>query len=47
MTDTHFTGEVFQDTYVLERVIGEGGMGRVYEASHRRLTRRFAVKSRR
>ncbi len=44
MTDTHFTGEIFQGTYRLERVIGEGAMGIVYEASHCRLSRRFAVK---
>ncbi len=39
-----FTGEVLQETYLLERVIGRGAMGIVYEASHRRLNRRFAVK---
>lgn len=39
-----FTGEVLQETYLLERVIGRGAMGIVYEASHRRLVRRFAVK---
>jgi eukaryotic-like serine/threonine-protein kinase len=37
-------GQVLQDTYRLERLIGEGGMGTVYEASHLRLARRFAVK---
>jgi eukaryotic-like serine/threonine-protein kinase len=42
--EPHFTGEVFQETYCLERLIGKGGMGVVYEASHRRLSRRFAVK---
>jgi eukaryotic-like serine/threonine-protein kinase len=37
-------GQVLHETYRLERAIGEGGMGAVYEASHTRLTRRFAVK---
>jgi serine/threonine-protein kinase len=37
-------GEVLQETYRLERLIGEGGMGKVFEASHTRLRRRFAVK---
>ena len=37
-------GQVLHETYTLERVIGQGGVGVVYEASHRRLSRRFAVK---
>lgn len=38
-------GSVLGDTYELIRVIGEGGMGRVYEARHTRLfSKRFAVK---
>ena len=36
--------EVHKDTYVLERLIGRGGFGVVYEASHLRLERRFAIK---
>src|SRR4051812_42333083 len=38
------TGQVLSETYRLERKIAEGGMGVVYEASHVRLPRRFAVK---
>jgi len=38
-------GSVLGDSYEILRVIGEGGMGRVYEAAHRRLrNKRFAVK---
>lgn len=44
MAEAHYIGATFQGTYRLERVIGEGGMGVVYEASHCRLSRRFAIK---
>jgi len=37
-------GKVLQETYRIERSIGSGGMGSVYEASHLRLPKRFAVK---
>jgi eukaryotic-like serine/threonine-protein kinase len=37
-------GKVLGGSYHLVRLIGEGGMGAVYEAEHIRLPRRFAVK---
>jgi serine/threonine protein kinase len=38
-------GLVLDDTYHLTRIIGEGAMGRVYEARHKRLfSKRFAIK---
>jgi serine/threonine-protein kinase len=40
-----FIGVVLGESYEIMRAIGEGGMGRVYEARHKRLTsKRFAVK---
>jgi serine/threonine-protein kinase len=39
-------GKLIGETYQIVRVVGEGGMGRVYEARHLRLReRRFAVKT--
>ena len=38
------TGAVLVDTYRIERLIAEGGMGAVYEASHLRIPKKFAVK---
>lgn len=39
-------GKLLGETYQIVRVVGEGGMGRVYEARHLRLKqRRYAVKT--
>jgi serine/threonine protein kinase len=38
-------GSVLAETYRVERLIGQGGMGSVYEASHLRVPRRFAIKT--
>jgi serine/threonine-protein kinase len=38
------TGQVLGEKYRLARLIGEGGMGAVYEAQHLVVKRRFAVK---
>jgi tRNA A-37 threonylcarbamoyl transferase component Bud32 len=37
-------GELFDDTYRLIRLVGEGAMGAVYEATHARLAGRYAIK---
>ncbi len=38
-------GQTLSETYVVKRVLGQGGMGRVYEASHTRIQqKRFAIK---
>lgn len=38
------SGRVLGDTYLVERVLGRGGMGTVYTASHTRIERKFAIK---
>ncbi len=43
--DDPLIGTTLRGTYVIKRVLGEGGMGRVYEADHTRIERkRVAVK---
>jgi tRNA A-37 threonylcarbamoyl transferase component Bud32 len=37
-------GQIFDGTYRLLRLVGEGGMGVVYEATHARLAGRYAIK---
>src|SRR6478752_3012264 len=37
-------GQILDGTYHLERMVGEGGMGAVYEATHARLAGRYAIK---
>jgi hypothetical protein len=37
-------GTVLQDSYCIDRLIGEGGMGAVFEGTQLRLNRRVAIK---
>jgi len=37
-------GSLLADTYRIERVLGEGGMGLVFEAQHLRVSKRVAIK---
>ena len=44
-THDELVGQTLRDSYTIVRVIGEGGMGRVYEARHTRIgSKRFAIK---
>lgn len=43
--DDVLIGTTLLDTYKVDRVLGEGGMGRIYEAHHTRIAeKRFAIK---
>jgi serine/threonine-protein kinase len=43
--DDELVGQTIASSYTIVRVLGEGGMGRVYEARHTRISgKRFAVK---
>ena len=43
-SDDSMIGAVLAGTFRVTRVVGEGGMGRLYEAEHVRLDRRYGVK---
>ncbi len=44
LTDDPLVGKVIADRYRIEACISEGAMGRVYRATHTRMSKRFAVK---
>jgi serine/threonine protein kinase len=44
MTVNSYIGRVLDNKYELTRVLGEGGMGAVYEANHKLIGRKVAVK---
>src|SRR6476646_10822024 len=41
---TDLCGQILADRYRVVRLIGEGGMGQVYEAQHVNINKRFAIK---
>ncbi len=44
-SNDHLVGQTLNGTYVVESVLGEGGMGRVYRAHHTRIANKcFAIK---
>ena len=43
-SDTDLIGTVIADRYLISKLLGEGGMGRVYLASHLRLPQQAAIK---
>ncbi|MEY4547775.1 MAG: hypothetical protein RL685_3970, partial [Pseudomonadota bacterium] len=44
-TDEVLIGTTLLDSYQVEHVLGEGGMGRIYQARHTRIAeKRFAIK---
>jgi serine/threonine-protein kinase len=43
--DDDLVGKTLNDTYIVEGILGEGGMGRVYRARHTRIaSKEFAIK---
>ena len=44
MSDASLVGQELESRYLVERELGEGGMGRVYAALDQQLRRRVAVK---
>src|SRR4051794_1787339 len=45
LTEDHLIGTTLLGSYKIDRLLGEGGMGRIYEAHHTRIAeKRFAIK---